>query len=257
MIKDENYYQINGWMLNKLHLKGVALNIYAIIYGFSQDGESEFKGSRKYLCEFTGATKPTIDKALEDLINQGLIVKKTEILNNVKFNKYQANLETIKNFASSKETLPGSKETLLGGGKETLPNNNNIDNIDIKKERKTASQYDAILESKVKNEEIRETLREFIKMRTFIKKPMTSRALELLIAKLKRLAGQNKQKALDILNNSIINCWQDIYELKAEPKVQSIDEKLESERKKRERDKQQAEQFRNLQIALNERFDSK
>lgn len=126
MIKDENYYQINGWMLNKLHLKGVALNIYAIIYGFSQDGESEFKGSRKYLCEFTGATKPTIDKALEDLINQGLIVKKTEILNNVKFNKYQANLETIKNFASSKETLPGSKETLLGGGKETLPNNNII-----------------------------------------------------------------------------------------------------------------------------------
>ena len=49
----------------------------------------------------------------------------------------------------------------------------------------------------------------------------------------------------------------ELYELKAEPKVQSIDEKLESERKKRERDKQQAEQFRNLQIALNERFDFK
>lgn len=249
-IQDESYFQISGWMLNRLNLKGTALNVYAIIYGFTQDGESEFKGSRQYLCDFTGATKPTIDKALNFLIENKFIIKTTETINNVVFNRYKADLNTIKNFT-------GGKETLLGGGKETLPNNNNIDNIDIKKERKTASQYDAILESKVKNEEIRETLREFIKMRTFIKKPMTSRALELLIAKLKRMAGQNKQKALDILNNSIINCWQDIYELKAEPKVQSIDEKLESERKKRERDKQQAEQFRNLQIALNERFDSK
>lgn len=123
MIKDENFYQINGWMLNVLNLKGIALNVYAIIYGFSQDGESEFKGSRKYLCEFTGATKPTIDKALDDLINQGFIIKKTEILNNIKFNKYRANLDAIKNFTSGKETLPGSKEILPGGGKETLPNN--------------------------------------------------------------------------------------------------------------------------------------
>ena len=45
-VKDENYYQITGWMINRLGLKGAKLNIFAIIYGFSQDGESEFSGSR-------------------------------------------------------------------------------------------------------------------------------------------------------------------------------------------------------------------
>ena len=44
------------------------LNIYAIIYGFSQDNGSEFTGSLQYLCDFTGATKPTIIKALKTLL---------------------------------------------------------------------------------------------------------------------------------------------------------------------------------------------
>ena len=73
-IKDENYYQISGWMLNKLNLKGTALNVYAIVYGFSQDGESEFIGGRQYICDFTGATKPTIDKALDELVEKGFIL---------------------------------------------------------------------------------------------------------------------------------------------------------------------------------------
>lgn len=127
-VKDESYFQVSGWMINRLNLKGTTLNVYAIIYGFTQDGESEFKGSRQYLCDFTGATKPTIDKSLDDLIRQDLIFKKTETINGLIFNKYKANLEALKNFTGSKETLPPDKETLQGGSKETLPNNYNLDN---------------------------------------------------------------------------------------------------------------------------------
>ena len=76
MIKDDNYYQISGWMLNRLGLKGVALSVYAIIYGFTQDGDTEFSGSRQYLADFTGTTRPTIDKALKELIEKGYISKK-------------------------------------------------------------------------------------------------------------------------------------------------------------------------------------
>lgn len=130
VIKDENYYFISGWMLNHLNLKGTALMVYAIIYGFSQDGQSEFTGSRKYLCDFTGATKPTIDKALNELCESGLIIKYSEIKNGVIFNRYRVNL----NFATSKETLPPSKETLQGDGKETLPNNIDINKNNNNKE---------------------------------------------------------------------------------------------------------------------------
>lgn len=126
-MNDENYYQISGWMINKLKLKGIELNVYAIIYGFSQDGESEFKGSLQYLCDFTGGTsKPTIIKALKELTEKGFIIRREEIINKVKFNRYRANLPLLKNFNG------GGKEILMGGSKETLPNNeildNNIDN---------------------------------------------------------------------------------------------------------------------------------
>lgn len=204
-VKDECYYQISGWMINKLGLKGTALNVYAIIYGFSQDGESEFTGSRQYLCEFTGATKPTIDKALNELIDMGLIIKVSNTINNITFNKYRVNLNKINNFT-------GSKETLLGGSKETLPNNININNIDIK-ERKKDGNYDEIINSQITNEDLKTTLYEFIKMRKLIKKPMTDRALQLLIGKLHKLAN-TPDKAIQVLEQSIVNNWQDIYELK-------------------------------------------
>ena len=143
-MNDENYYQISGWMINKLKLKGIELNIYAIIYGFSQDGESEFKGSLKYLSEFTGGTsKPTLIKALKDLTEKQFIIRREEIINKVKFNRYRANLPLLKEFDR------GSKETLQGGSKETLPNNKLLDNEsnnDIK-EKISKKEIDAEFES--------------------------------------------------------------------------------------------------------------
>ena len=124
-INDENYYQISGFMINRLGLKGVALNVYAIIYGFSQDGESDFSGSLKYLCDFCGGvSKPTIIKALKELTEAGFILRRDEIINSICFPRYRANLPLLKNFnGGSKETLTGVVKNFNGGSKETLPNN--------------------------------------------------------------------------------------------------------------------------------------
>ena len=134
-IKDENYYVIHGWMLNQLDLKGVQLQIYAIIYGFSQCEDVEFSGSLSYLCEFTGTSKPTVIKALNDLQEKGLISKREEKINGVQFNRYSI-LPLVKKFnGGSKETLPEVVKNLNGGSKETLPNNIR-DNINIKNNKK-------------------------------------------------------------------------------------------------------------------------
>lgn len=124
-VSDNNYFQVSGWMLNKLKLKGIALEVYAIVYGFSQDGESEFTGSIQYLCDFTGTSRPTVIKALKDLVEQNYLFKTELEINGVKFNKYKANLQVVKEFnEGSKETLQGgSKDFLQGGSKETLHNN--------------------------------------------------------------------------------------------------------------------------------------
>ena len=75
MIKDENYFVVHGWMRTKLNLKGNHLTIYALIYGFSQDGESEFRGTLKYITEFTGGAGRTVRGILKELAAQGLIRK--------------------------------------------------------------------------------------------------------------------------------------------------------------------------------------
>ena len=130
-IKDDNFYTIKGWMLNRLKLKGAQLQIYSIIYGFSQDGESEFTGSLNYLKDWLGVSKPTVIKALQALEDAGLIIKTPLFINNVTFNKYKVNRKVIDSiFNDGKETLlpiqeplqVGCQETLPTGSQETLPN---------------------------------------------------------------------------------------------------------------------------------------
>ena len=148
-VRDDNFFLVSGWMLNRLNLKGVALQVFSIIYGFSQDGESFFTGSLQYLSDFTNASKPTIIKALKELVEKGYILKYENEMNGVKFNKYKANLLVVKNLnGGSKETLQGgSQDSLPGGSKETLPNNivfDNKDNITKDIVNETISLYHSI-----------------------------------------------------------------------------------------------------------------
>ena len=82
-IKDENFIAIQGWMLNRLSLKGNELIIYAIIYGFSQDGESRYTGSRRYLADWCGCSVRTVGNALASLADKGLITKHDKTVNGV------------------------------------------------------------------------------------------------------------------------------------------------------------------------------
>lgn len=72
MVKPDNYVMLLGWMRTELNLKGNELNLYAIIYGFTQDGETEFSGSIRYMQEWLGAeSKQTVFNTLDKLIKKG------------------------------------------------------------------------------------------------------------------------------------------------------------------------------------------
>lgn len=115
-MKNNQYIQIQGWMVNELKLKANEMMVYAIIYGFSQDGESEFSGGLKYLCRAINASRPTARKALKGLMDKKLIEKIETVSHGVHFNSYKALLRGVKKLSI------GSKETLHSGGKEPLPN---------------------------------------------------------------------------------------------------------------------------------------
>ena len=59
-----------------------------------------------------------------------------------------------------------------------------------------------------------EALKEFEAMRNQIKKPLTKRAKEGICKKLTSLAGDDKVLMAQILDQSTLHCWQDVYALK-------------------------------------------
>lgn len=131
MITDRNYLSIQGFMIRDLHLKGNELLVYALLYGFCQDGENKFNGSLSYIAEWISASKQTVINTLKSLEEKNLIIKHQDIQNNITFNKY----EVVKNFDHHSKTEESSQKSLMGVVKKfDLINNinNNIKENNIK-----------------------------------------------------------------------------------------------------------------------------
>ncbi len=123
-------------MINRLGLKGSQLILYAIIYGFTQDGKSEFFGGWEYLSAFSGGiSKPTIINTLDALVKKGYLTKRKELIGRVWYPRYKAVLPIPTNpSATSKEILPVPVKNFNRTGKEILPATfNNKNNMDIDK----------------------------------------------------------------------------------------------------------------------------
>lgn len=82
-----------------------------------------------------------------------------------------------------------------------------------KKEINKETEIDDLINQNFTDEELKKTIYDFIKMRKAIKKPLTTKGLELLIKKLYGLSC-NIDEQISILNNSIMNNWQGIFPLK-------------------------------------------
>ena len=63
-----------------------------------------------------------------------------------------------------------------------------------------------------------EAFKDFIDMRKQIKKPMTARAIEMLITKINGIGDNNR--AIECLNESTLHCWQSIYPEKTRGKME-------------------------------------
>ena len=69
------HFTITSDMREKLGLSGNELLIYAVIAGYSANGQGCYYGNQDYLSELTGTTRRTVNKVLQDLVDRGLIVK--------------------------------------------------------------------------------------------------------------------------------------------------------------------------------------
>ena len=87
-MKDGDYITIQGWML-ALGLKGNELLAFALIYSFSRDGVSVFKGSAQYIADWCGVSRRNVSRILDKLQDRGLIEKIDRIVNGVRFCDYR------------------------------------------------------------------------------------------------------------------------------------------------------------------------
>lgn len=84
-----------------------------------------------------------------------------------------------------------------------------------KAQSKPVENFDSIIQKSTESTELRESLVEFVKFRKLIKKPMTNKALELIIAKLNKLGASDRERVA-ILNQSIERGWAGVFSLKDE-----------------------------------------
>ena len=55
-VKQESYTVQPHWMISDYHLKGTELDVYCLIWGFTQDEQGCYYGSIKYLLIITRLT---------------------------------------------------------------------------------------------------------------------------------------------------------------------------------------------------------
>ena len=111
IVKDENYISIQGWMITRLGLSGNDLLVYAIIYGFSQDGINYYNGKRAYLAEWCGSSERSVSRNLKNLLDKGLIeqIYKSEDCHDVRYR-----------VTATRDIVSGEPMTKCQGGSDKL-----------------------------------------------------------------------------------------------------------------------------------------
>lgn len=161
-----------------------------------------FVTSISKLCKKWGWSNTKVIKFLDVLEAEKMIKRKSDTKKTV---------ITIENYSvyqesKTKKRRKNDAETMQ---KHTNNNDNNENNII----------YNA-------DPQLDKAIKEFIKFRREMKKPMTDHAIELLINKLNKLSSDTSEQ-IEILNQSMLNGWQGIFPLKEsgkKPKETTIDE---------------------------------
>lgn len=142
-MKENNYITIPGFLRTRLDLKGSELIITALIYGYSQDGNSWFMGKTEYIAEWAGITDKNVLRSLKSLTEKGILEKKEMFVNNkAKRCYYRFNFECSE---LQNGTVDGYQNGTVAGYQNGTVNNNidnNISDDNIKPENEFPGFFD-------------------------------------------------------------------------------------------------------------------
>ncbi len=167
-----------------------------------------FVTSELKLMERWGWSKTKVRSFLELLQKDNMIIKNTDrkktTLTVVNYSDYQDSETT-------KRPQKDHRETTERPQKDTNKNEKNVKN---EKNNKNIG-------AKPEKTKLEKAIDDFKEFRKKIKKPMTDRAVELLIKNLDKLAD-NENTKIEILNQSILNGWQSVYPLSNQNQTRNV-----------------------------------
>ncbi|MBT8243827.1 hypothetical protein, partial [Winogradskyella sp.] len=140
----------------------------------------------------------TYISTLNDLVEWGFI----ELIEKSK-NQYSSNIVALSNFNKALDKAL-DKAFIKHDTKQLLKQSESIGSIDKQVNNKPINNISSDLDL---------AFNDFLEMRKKIKKPVTDRALKMLKKKLVELASDEKTQ-IKIIEQSIVNCWQNFFELK-------------------------------------------
>ena len=209
----------------------VEFRLFFLIYGkaiFSEEGYKQgnvFIGKGQWLRSYRNLQSDleyienrsvkkyslsTIKRAVDNLVKDGRIkIEDTELgtlFTVVNYARYQG----LDNYKKNIENAERTQSERRANGNETESERRQNNN---KKEKKEKNDKKKIIRDYTQNPKLITAINDFMEMRTKIKKPMTERALELLLNKLSAMADTEEEK-IALLEQSITNSWLSIYPLK-------------------------------------------
>ena len=240
-MKENTYFVVQSWMVTDLKLSGNDLIVYALIYGFSQDGESRFTGSLQYLADWCNATKSGIQKNLKNLLDAGLIEKHESFKNNIKFCEYSCtpcnkvaypiqqscinniedNIEEDTNFINEIST-PDEDCSSKGYSKEEL-RSEFLGSAKKSKRTRSITRRPTLFDKCVAEidkytdlPDLREKLIQFLKIRLEVKdKPFCIASWKGMLTKLDQAVAECQREYVDVVQQSIDKGWLSFYPIAA------------------------------------------
>lgn len=170
-------------------------------------GERGCWASNKHIAQFCQCSETKVSTAISKLVKLGYLYVQS----------FDGRQRELKSSLSKFETLhfkncEADSQNLKQSNTENNPSTNTTRSKKASK-AETQKSFDEIIDEYTDDVDLKGTLIEFLKMRQRIRKPMTNYAFELLLKKLDKMANNSAAK-VEILNQSIVNGWQNAYPLK-------------------------------------------
>lgn len=226
--KNENYTVLSNYHFKEKEMSLKAKGLLSLMLSLPDNWDYSVAG----LVTLSKDGKDSVNAALKELEKFGYLKRSQAFNENGTFGGYNYEIfekpDAEKKAEKPKTAKPKAEKPFTENPSTGNPqqlnknelNNKKLNNNELsteekeRKKGKARTTYDAIIDGKIFDEEVKKSLYEFIKMRQMIKKPLTDFALEKLIDKLFKMT-YDPAVQVEILENSILNNWQDIYQPKA------------------------------------------